>query len=212
MADTLDILRGLQSLGYDHLIATPHVYQEYYPNSSDTIRKKLAEVREAATEAGIDLRLEASAEYMLDERFQELMAEDDLLPFGKNHILVELGFLAEPPNVEDTFFQLRTKGYRPILAHPERYLYLADDLDRYARFRELGALLQVNILSLVGHYGPEIKKLGWQLIKNDLADLLGTDCHHTGHVEKLQAALGDRKVQKVLQKGEWLNGTLTPVE
>lgn len=207
MSDTLDMLRGLQSLGFSQLIATPHVYQEYYPNSSDTIRTKLAEVREAATAAGIDLHLEASAEYMLDERFQELMAEDDLLPFGKNHILVELGFLAEPPNVEETLFQLRTKGYRPILAHPERYLFLADQPERFARFRELGALLQINLLSLTGHYGPGQRKLAKYLIKNGLADLLGTDCHHTGHLQQLRDALHEKMVQKALRHS-WKNAEL----
>lgn len=208
MVDTLDILRGLQLLGYDHLIATPHVYQEYYPNSSDTIRAKLAEVQEAAAKADIHIHLEASAEYMLDEGFQELIRADDLLPFGKKHILLELGFFKEPPGIEETFQRLLDKGYQPILAHLERYRFLTDQVERFYRLREMGVLLQMNILSLTGNYGEEIRAFAWQLLDEKLPHLLGTDCHHLGHIRKLDETLKDARFQQILADYPWQNANI----
>ena len=205
--ESLDVIAALRGLGYRHLITTPHVYQEFYPNTTATIREKEAEVKTAIARAGIDVTLQAAAEYMLDEGFAERLKNDDLLTFGDRHVLVELGFLAEPPGMEETFFELRTRGYRPVLAHAERYLFLADDLDRFVRLREMGVWLQLNLLSYTGHYGAAVQKLARRLLKHDLIDLLGTDCHHSAHTMLLKKALQEKGMQKLL-KQEWRNRKL----
>ena len=188
IADSLQLIRGVQALGYQKLITTPHVYQEFYSNTHADIRNGLSKVRVALAEAGLDIEIEAAAEYFIDEHFEALLEVDELLTFGDNHVLVETSFFAEPPGLEDIFFRLRTKGYRPILAHPERYGYLARDPERCQRFREMGVQLQLNALSLIGHYGPDVKKLARQLLHNRQYDFLGTDLHHRAHLEKLQKA------------------------
>jgi len=207
LEESLDLIRALRKLGYRHLITTPHVYQEYFPNTTAVIREKEAEVKAAIAQEGIDVTLQAAAEYMLDEGFAARLQDDDLLTLGERHVLVELGFLAEPPGVEETFFELRTKGYRPVLAHAERYLYLADDLDRFARLREMGVWLQLNLLSFTGHYGSPVQKLAKRLLKAGYIDLLGTDCHHLAHTMLLKKALKEKGMQKLL-KQEWKNREL----
>jgi tyrosine-protein phosphatase YwqE len=188
MEDSLRLIRGMQNLGYQKLITTPHVYQEFYPNTHKDIQIALAEVRKALAEAEIDIEIEAAAEYFMDEHFDELLEADDLLTFGDNQVLVEISFFAEPPGLEETFFKLRTKGYRPILAHPERYMYLAREPERFTRFREMGVQLQLNALSLSGHYGPEVKKLARLLLQEGQYSFIGSDLHHQAHLEKLPRA------------------------
>jgi len=213
LADSLTLIRGMQALGYEKLITTPHIYQEFYPNTSAGIRAKLAEVRAAVAEAEIDVKLEAAAEYFMDEHFDELLEADDLLTFGDNQVLVEMSFFAEPPNLEEQFFQLRTKGYQPVLAHPERYLYLASEPGRFQRFREMGVQLQLNALSLIGHYGPEVKRLARQLLQQRQYSFLGSDLHHQAHLEKLPKALQAKELRGYrFQNNQLLEKTTSSAE
>lgn len=208
LEDSLALIRGLQQLGYKHLITTPHVYQELYPNTRETILNGLAEVQTAIEEEGLEITIEAAAEYFLDDHLEELLDQEELLTIGDHYVLVEMSFFAETPGLEDIFFKMHTKGYQPILAHPERYLYLGNDPSRCTRFREMGVLLQLNILSLTGHYGSQVKKLAKQLLRKQQIDLLGTDLHHSQHIAKLKKALQQREIQQVLQQHTFLNDTI----
>lgn len=203
--DSLELIRGLQQLGYQHLITTPHVYQEFYPNTNERILSGLEEVREAIDQEGIDISIDAAAEYFLDDHFDSLLDQEDLLTIGDRYVLVEMSFFAEPPGLENIFFKMRTKGYRPILAHPERYLYLGNEPDRFDRFREMGVLLQLNLLSLTGHYGPQVKKLARQLLRKQQIDLIGTDLHHQQHADKIKKGLQQKDLQVLLQNHTFLN-------
>lgn len=194
LADSLTLIRGMQELGYEKLIATPHVYQDFYPNTREDILSGLAEVQQAVAAAGLDIRVEAAAEYFMDEHFDALLAREELLGLDEQHVLVEMSFFAEPPGLEERFFQMGAKGYRPVLAHPERYLYLAREPERFQRFREMGVRLQLNALSLSGHYGPEVKKLARLLLRQGQYDFLGSDLHHKAHLEKLPKALKQKEV------------------
>ena len=194
MADSLRLIRGMQQLGYQKLITTPHVYQEFYPNTRQTILDALAEVQTVVEQAELDIEIEAAAEYFMDEHFAELLEADELLTFGDQRVLVETSFFAEPPGLEEHFFQMRTKGYRPVLAHPERYAYLAREPERFQRFREMGVELQLNTLSLSGHYGPQVRKLARLLLQQQQYSFLGSYLHHQAHLEKLRKALQQKEL------------------
>lgn len=184
--DTLALVRGLYDLGYRHLIATPHVYPEFYPNSRETITAAYASVESLLAEHFPDLKTGFAAEYFLDESFQALVEQKDLLPITANKVLVEFSFYAQPPQAEETFFQMQLKGYRPILAHVERYPYLFGQDKTLDRFRDMGVEFQGNLLSLSGRYGPEVKKQALHLLRNGSYSWLGTDCHHAEHIAQLK--------------------------
>ena len=182
-------IKELKTLGYQKLICTPHILMDLYPNSRETILPKLDLVRKALQAERVDMPVDAAAEYMIDHSFAELLSKSkkhDLLTINNQYILVEMSYLAPSPNVEQVIFDLRMMGLTPILAHPERYSYYHRQFNAYERFVELGCLLQVNLLSLSGGYGPHVKKTAEKLFKKQLVSYLGTDMHHDKHLQMLQ--------------------------
>lgn len=195
--ESVAFIGELYNLGYKKLICTPHIISDIYPNSPETILPKLEMVRQAVKKKGIDIVIEAAAEYMVDMDMEKLVVENQpLLTFGKNLILIEMSFVAASPNIEQVIFQLRLKGLQPVLAHPERYGYYHNDFEKYRHYVELGCLLQVNLLSLLGYYGKAVKTIAEKLIKHRMVDLLGTDMHHDRHL----AALKDLASMKAFYK------------
>ncbi|MFT4202711.1 MAG: histidinol phosphatase [Chitinophagaceae bacterium] len=187
--DTIRFIGELQELGYEKLICTPHTLAEVHPNSPLTILPKLKEVRDALKKQHIRFPIDAASEYMTDMSLGEKIAQDyPLLTFGKNHqyILIEMSYLAESSNIENVIFGLQAKGLQPILAHPERYNYYHGDLKRYHRMKELGCLMQSNLLSFLGYYGKPTQVTVEKLAKEKLIDLLGTDIHHDRHLRALK--------------------------
>jgi protein-tyrosine phosphatase len=211
MDDTIQFISSLYDLGYRKLICTPHILSDLYPNTKQTILPKLHQVREALNKAGVAMRIEAAAEYMMDHEFFEVIhnvKKEDLLTINNQYILVEMSYLAPSPNVEEIIFTLRMLGLTPILAHPERYSYYHHSFDQYERFKELGCKLQVNILSLSGGYGPYVKKSAEKLFKNKMVDFVGTDMHHNKHLTMLQAIAARRDFHELIARAELLNKRL----
>lgn len=206
---TVEFVRELHSLGYSKLICTPHILAELYPNSPETILPKLDLVRQAVTEAGIPVTIEAAAEYMVDTDMEQLVKSGKpLLTFGKNYILIEMSYLAASPNIEQVIFTLKLKGLQPVLAHPERYVFYHDDFDKYERMIDLGCILQVNLLSLLGYYGKHIKVVAEKLFEKKMVSLVGTDMHHMNHLNGLKELATRKEFYKLLEGAELLNKTL----
>lgn len=205
--ESLFLISELSNLGYKEFIATPHIHSEYYPNTRATIQEALQTLKQAMVEKGMEIQLSASAEYFLDEHFEKLLESDDLLPFRENFLLVEQSFFAETPGINEILFKIQTKGYQPILAHPERYTYWANQFERYENLNEQGVLFQVNLMSLVGHYGKTAQKTAKKLIENDMVNFLGTDLHNASHISKLKSVLADKRVMKILDRN-WQNSAL----
>jgi tyrosine-protein phosphatase YwqE len=199
MADTLELIAGMQELGFNHIITSPHVMMEYYPNTTETISRGGEEVLKTLKDQGAGISFGYAAEYFLDDHFESLIEKDDLLTIGDKYVLFELSFFEPPRQLREVIFNLKVKQYQPILAHAERYGYWARDVDQFKELKEAGCLLQLNLLSVLGHYGPDVQKLAEQLIDEKLYDFAGTDVHHMAHIEKLK---------KGLEKGEFgvLNG------
>ncbi len=184
---SLQLIRGLQNLGYKKLVATPHIIGDYFKNTPAIINAQLQKVKTACSEAGIDIELSAAAEYMLDDYFMNLVKEGPLLTIHDNMVLTELPYSVPASNVEEMLFAIITAGYKPVLAHPERYFYYHRDHAEYSRLRELGFLLQVNLLSVCGYYGAPVAKSARYIFDNGLADIVGTDMHHTRHLQALSS-------------------------
>lgn len=200
MDHTIGMLRKMEELGYQKLIMTPHVMAGVYENTSEIIQSKLSEVQVVAKNAGLNLQLEASAEYFYDETLFQRVESADILPFHGNHVLFELSFRIKPTRIEDFIFLLKTKGYQPVIAHFERYFYFHPELDIAHLLKERGCLIQVNWNSFAGHYGPEVKAQAMRLLYAGLIDILGTDCHRIEHLNILEEFLKTSTAQKVLNK------------
>lgn len=184
--DSLSMLKSFQELGYQRLVATPHIIADLYPNQSEDIKLVLESVKIAAARAGVDLELYAAAEYMLDEGFYAFLEKNDLLCIKDNLVLIEQSMLQPMPGVKEKIFALQVKGYLPVLAHPERYGFLhSKKLERYREYKDMGCLFQLNLLSLMGYYGKPVAQTAGQLLKAGYYDLAGSDAHHSKHLAKL---------------------------
>lgn len=208
LEDTMIMLKKFSDLGYKKVITTPHIMSDYYRNTPEIILGGLEKVRAAIKEEGIAIELEAAAEYYLDYSMRELIASKQILTFGDNYVLVELSFSQEQPGVKQLLFELITEGYNPILAHVERYPYYNNQWNLIEEYRERGILLQLNLNSLSGHYGPMVKRMAELLIDRDCINVIGSDCHHFGHLEMIETLRTNPHLHKIVNKPNLLNKTL----
>ena len=196
---SLELVQAMKDFGYRKLIMTPHIMSDFYKNTPEIIREKLGLLREAVQQAGIEIELGCAAEYYLDEGFLEkLEHNEELLTFGDKYLLFETSFLNEPLNLREAIFMMRSKGYKPVLAHPERYTYFYGKFDALASLREQGVLFQPNLNSLTGYYSPGAKDYAERLIEEGLVDFLGSDTHGLKHTASLQKVLSSKYLSKAL--------------
>ena len=203
--DSLNMIRSMAEFGYKKVITTPHVMSDYYRNTPEIINNGLAKVKEAIAKEGIQIEIEAAAEYNLDADFEPKIKSKELLTFGDNYALFELPFLMEPPNLKNAIFEMQMNGYKPVLAHVERYPFWFKDFDKILELKDRGVFIQLNINSLTGFYGPEVQATGEKLIDEGLVDLLGSDCHHMGHIELLENARKKPYLHKAIELPDLIN-------
>jgi tyrosine-protein phosphatase YwqE len=195
---SIRLIRGFIELGYKKIITTPHINADIFPNTPAIIHAGAAIVTEELRRLNIEIEFRAAAEYLMDERFSELLAAGDtLLTLKDNLVLVELSFAVPAINLKEILFDMQLKGYQPVLAHPERYLYFGANKKWYDQLRDAGCLFQLNLLSFAGHYGPDSKQLVEYLVKKRYVDLLGTDLHHEKHLEILKSSA---KIHRVVEE------------
>ncbi len=197
MDETIAMLTKFQSLGYKKVITTPHVMSDSFPNTSENILAGLEDVRAELKKVGLTIEIEAAAEYYFDETFIAKIKTKDLLTFGDNYVLLEFAFHSPPQYIDQMFFELQSRGYRPVVAHFERYMYYLGKIDQATEWRRKGINIQININSLFGHYGPDIKKQAERLIDAGEFDFIGTDCHRIEHLMLLENSLTSPYIHKI---------------
>jgi tyrosine-protein phosphatase YwqE len=205
--NSIQLIKGLQDIGYSKFITTPHILWDMFRNNPTTINAAHQILKSEISNSGMTTTVHAAAEYYMDDHFDELLESNDpLLTIKDKMVLVEFSFVSTPINYKNQFFQLQIGGYQPILAHPERYLYLGGNKKVFDDLKSAGCLFQVNILSLAGYYGKPTQELAQYLLKKNYIDLLGTDLHHLRHLEALRSSPHIMPaVQSLLQSGQLLN-------
>ena len=187
LATSLQIIKGFSKLGYQKIITTPHVLWELYPNTPEIIQTRLAEVRKAISESGIDIGFSAAAEYFIDDHFAgEINKRAPLLTISSNLVLVEFSMMSAPMDLREVLFEMQMQNYQPVIAHPERYTYLMRQKTVFEDLKASGCWFQLNLLSLSGYYGEAVKQTAEYLLKKKYYDLAGTDLHHEKHLELLR--------------------------
>lgn len=169
--DSLAILQFLEGQGVSEVWFTPHVMEDV-PNATEGIRTRFEELK--SVYAGC-LRLHLAAEYMIDTLFEERLAARDLLTHGNDTVLVETSSVAPPINLWEVLETMRKAGYRPLIAHPERYRYM--DKADYKRLHDMGCVLQLNLPSIVGFYGETARERAMDLLGKGWYAMVGSDCH-----------------------------------
>lgn len=179
--EAIDIISHFKEEGFRKLIITPHIMNDFYKNDIDDIKKLTKELQFHLHEEKIGIDLDYSAEYYFDEHFLDLYNNKKIRTFGVNHFLFELSYFNEPTGVRDFIFRAKDDGFQPILAHPERYPYWANDFDTFRELKASGCQFQININSLAGQYSEVPKRMAEGFIENGLIDYLASDCHKMEH-------------------------------
>lgn len=208
LEESVELARYFTELGFKKIITTPHVMMDYYRNTPSIIREGLQSLTSELKRQNIDLIVEAAAEYYLDETLEETLAEKDIMTINGEYILFEFPFLSKPPNYREVVFQIQTLGFKPLLAHPERYPFFYNHFDDYEDLKELGCFFQLNTVSLTGYYNKEVKRIGEKLIDADMIDFIGSDMHKVRHAEQLRKALSEKHLSRLLNSGKLLNSSL----
>ena len=209
METTIILLKKFIDLGYKKVITTPHIMSDYYKNTPEIILSGLDKVNEEIIKNNLDIEIEAAAEYNLEPEFEDLIEKDKLLTFGtENYLLFELSFFDEPTRLNEIIWKMREKGLSPVLAHVERYGYWHKDYDKIEEMINRGVKIQVNIGSIIGAYGPEVKKVAEKLIEDKVINFVGSDCHHEQHLEMINHASRLPIFHSLIQQEQILNKSL----
>ncbi len=206
--DSLAMIRQFEELGFKKIITTPHIQDEFYKNTPEIILAGLSEVKAAMAGAGLEIELEAAAEYLLDDGFEEKMKSGQLMTFGRKFILVELSYFSPHPNLLSFIFELQLEGYQVILAHPERYSYWFNDLNKFEELKNRGVFFQLNTVSVSGHYGGDAKKIAEKLIELGMYDFAGSDMHNQHYMGSFNKARYEKSMKKLLDSGKLKNDQL----
>jgi protein-tyrosine phosphatase len=199
---SIKLITGLMNIGYKKIITTPHVMWDLYKNNNEIIRSGCEAVKNEIDNKKLPIDFYAAAEYFIDDHFDKLVDDDlPLLTLRENMVLVEFPFVQEPAELKKIIFKLQIKGYQPVIAHPERYLYFGANKNWYEELKNAGCVFQINLLSLIGFYGKAPQELSQYLIRKKFIDLLGTDLHNEQHLEILQNYPALDLVSKLVDSG-----------
>lgn len=173
LEESLRILDAYSEAGIKRVWLTPHIMEEY-PNATDDLRRRFDELTKAY-KGPVELRL--ASENMLDPVFEERLRKRDLLPIGDEgtHLLVETSYYNPPVRFYEMLDDIKSAGYFPVLAHPERYRYM--HRDEYIRLADSDVMLQTNLFSLTGIYGEHVIQKAKFLLEKGLLSIAGTDIH-----------------------------------
>lgn len=190
---SLEVLKRYEDIGIVEVWCTPHVMEDI-PNTTEELRNRFAELEKAYTGP---IQLHLAAEYMMDELFESRLEQNDLLALGEegNWLLVETSYFNPPMDLGGILKRIKSKGFFPVLAHPERYVYMGKGM--YKMLKQEGILLQLNLSSLAGAYGVEAQKKARWLLKKQYYDMVGSDLHSIRNMQ-----FWDARAPRILKIGE----------
>lgn len=199
-AESLDLIRKFESLGYKKLITSPHIMSDFYNNKESDLKKIHQSLTDKINENEINVSIELAAEYYLDDHLIDRISDKDeeFLTFGDNYMLFETSFMNEPLYLKEFIFKAKSRGINPVLAHPERYSYLQNNDSLLEDLINREILLQININSLSGYYSKQIKQFAQKLIDAKAIHFIGSDCHNQKHFEVLEVSRRTKYFRKAL--------------
>ncbi len=204
---SIDILGQLQELGFKKVITTPHIMSHRFANTQEIIYAGYKLLKSELLKQNIDIELEVAAEYYYDEYFLELINKKDILTFGDNYVLFELSYNVKPFAIEQMVSKLLEAGYKPVLAHPERYTYYNSE-SHYRALKEMGLLFQINAISTQNFYGKKVKKAVEKIIDLGIVDFIGSDIHSQAYLDTFSKSLKSKIYSKIIINNQIKNDYL----
>lgn len=205
LEETENLMTQMNALGIKHFITSPHIFTNVWDNTEAVITKKLNDTKLELEHKNCYDTFEAGAEYMLDSFFLKRLESEKLLTLKKNYLLVEMSYLNPPIQLFEILFEIQLAGYKPIIAHPERYVFYHNNYKELHKLKNSGCLFQLNLLATVGYYGKNIEMVAEKLLQDDLYDFVGSDIHHQKHLDALHTKV---KIKSLHQLEKAFNNNL----
>ena len=200
LKESVALIERMRSYGIKNIVTTPHIMESVWDNTPTIINGKLNELNTHLKSIGInDFKIRAGAEYLLDSHFNKLLNTEKLLTIKDQYFLVEISYLNAPINLYEILFNIQIAGYKPILAHPERYLLYHENFKEYSKLKDAGCLFQLNLLALSNYYGKHVTKVAQKLLAENLYDFAGTDTHNLRHLDFMEK-ITDSKLLKLVAR------------
>jgi protein-tyrosine phosphatase len=196
--DSVSLLNQMSEIGFKNIITTPHIITNVWDNTESSITDKYNETLNKIKDTPIS-SFKTAAEYMIDSHFLNRLATEKLLTLKDNYVLVELSYLNPPINLYEILFEIQLAGYKPIMAHPERYLFFHFNFKEYEKMKNAGCYFQLNLLATVDYYGKNIAKVADKLFANDFYDFVGSDVHHQNHINSFNNKVTLKNIGKLNQ-------------
>ena len=198
--ESLELINGFSQFGVKSFITTPHIMHNYYPNNPETINNSSVLLKNKLLEQHMkDISIRAAAEHMIDDNFEAILERAEIMPLGDQYVLVEMSYLQASINFDEAVDKTMKQGYFPILAHPERYLYLHDNYKIHKKYKKQGVLYQMNLLSLSNYYGKEVQQMAFKLLEKGMIDFVGSDVHNMGQLTSLKEVQVTEKIANILK-------------
>ena len=183
--ESMKIISKMKNMGFSKIIGTPHTYPGLYDNTNDSIKKAYEKVK--ISELG-NIEIGFASEYMIEKSLIEKAKNKSLLCIKDNYVLVEMSYISEPLGLFDIIYEIKVNGYIPVLAHPERYMFIKN-LKEYFKLKKFGCLFQANLLSATNYYGKYASNMLDKLLKEKLIDYVGSDIHSIKHINAFDGRL-----------------------
>lgn len=199
ISESIELLKKLKSVGFNNVILTPHfILDSTYNSNYEANIKIYNELKERLLNENIDINIYLGNEIFIDKNIPTLLEKNIITSLnGTKYVLVEFPMHNKLLNIEDILYEIRSKGYEVVIAHPERYDAFKEDYSIVDTLREDGFLFQSNYSSILGYYGKDSIKLLKYMLKRHYIDFLGTDIHC---IEKTYVIDNFKKIEKHIIK------------
>lgn len=175
---SLKMLKMAEEKGTKIIVATPHYIHNRYENLYEENLKLYEYIKKEALAADINIEILLGQEIMLDKNSLNLCKEKRLRGINDTqYILVEFPMDKLPKDALDLIYELRLLNFIPILAHPERYVYILEEIELVNDFLEEGCLFQINTGSLQGMFGKKVQNCAKDLVSHELVSFIASDAH-----------------------------------
>jgi len=180
IAGSIEQLKQMEKGGVSELYLTSHYFRGHYHYSREEYDDKKLVLEQAAKDAGIGIKMHSGFEIFIQPGIVEDIREKELTMANSKYILIESELNGLPTDFYDNVFPLLRSGFRPILAHAERYVSIMKKPSRAREFNDKNIYVQTNAGSLLGHYGDKVRQTAWILIENGWTHFLASDDHVRG--------------------------------
>lgn len=206
LAQSAELLNRLNTIGFSKCIVTPHTLPEIWENTSEGITETFETTKLQLEKPLNNMLHRAASEYMINEAFLQRLQTEPLLTLKDNYVLIEMSYMNPPLALKEIIFEIQLKGYQPLLAHPERYLFYHRNTKMYETLKQLEVQFQLNLLSSVGYYGSSVAKTADFLLKENFIDFVGSDVHHLRHVNAFENKIvvkSEQQLRSAMEKNSF---------